>query len=60
MRLVKLGLLSGFAALVALGSMDSAEAGSRWKSGITTSYPEYESILSGSHLHSAAALLAQI
>jgi hypothetical protein len=47
MRLVKLGLLSGFAALVALGSMDSAEAGSRWKWRYYDYYPEYESFYPG-------------
>jgi hypothetical protein len=47
MRLVKLGLLSGFAALVALGSMDSAEAGSRWKYRYYDYYPQYESFYPG-------------
>lgn len=47
MRSVKLGLLSGFAALVALGAMDSAEAGSRWKFRYYDYYPEYESFYPG-------------
>ena len=47
MRLLKLGLLSGFAALVALGSIDSAEAGSKWKFRYYDAYPEYESFYPG-------------
>src|SRR5690606_33918023 len=47
MRSVRLGLLSGFAALVALGAMDSAEAGSRWKFRYYDAYPEYESFYPG-------------
>ena len=47
MRLMKLGLLSGFAALVALGSMDSAEAGSKWKFRYYDAYPDYESFYPG-------------
>jgi len=47
MRFVKFGLLSGFAALVALGSIDSAEAGSKWKWRYYEAYPEYESFYPG-------------
>jgi hypothetical protein len=47
MRLLKLGLLSGFAALVAIGSIDSAEAGQKWKFRYYDAYPEYESFYPG-------------
>jgi len=47
MRLLKLGLLSGFAALIALGSVESADAGSRWKFRYYDYYPEYESFYPG-------------
>ena len=47
MRSLKLGLLSGVAALVALGAMDTAEAGSRWKFRYYDAYPEYESFYPG-------------
>ncbi|MFO0990988.1 MAG: hypothetical protein U1E67_03545 [Hyphomicrobiales bacterium] len=47
MRSVKLGLLSGFAALVAFGAVDNAEAGSRWKYRYYDYYPDYESFYPG-------------
>ncbi|MBL8907254.1 MAG: hypothetical protein JNM20_11305 [Rhizobiales bacterium] len=47
MRGLKLGLLSGFVALVAFGSVDSAEAGSKWKWRYYDYYPEYESFYPG-------------
>jgi len=47
MRFLKLGLLSGFAALIALGSAENADAGSKWKFRYYDAYPEYESFYPG-------------